>query len=133
MKRITFILSIALIIAVLSHWQLSAFGQTSTPVKAPAATGSIAGKVADNHGAPLAGATVVITDTQTKESITVKTDANGDYRAEQLALGEYQVVISAAGLMTKTEKTRVKERHTANVSAHLKPPVPATPAPAKPS
>lgn len=134
MKRISFILSIVSVLGILSSCCLSVLGEAASSGKAPVTTGSIAGAVTDQNGAPLAGATVAITNMQTKESFTVKTDANGEYQTGRLAPGEYQVVISASGLVTKTATTRVKERHTSNVGAHLKPAAtPTAPTPAKPS
>jgi hypothetical protein len=133
MKRTIYISSFTLLIATLFLCQLPVSAQTPNSGKGPATTGSITGEVTDHNGGPLAGATVVITNVQTKESITIKTDVSGEYRAERLAPGEYQVVISASGLVTRIEKTRVKEHRASKVSAHLKAVVPATPPPAKPA
>lgn len=121
MKQTTFILSVVSMLVMLFYCRSSLQGETSSSGKTPVTTGSIEGKVTDHQGAPLAGATIAITNSRTKESITIKTDVDGAYRADRLAAGEYEVVISAAGLMTKTEKIRVKERHTSSVGAHLKP------------
>jgi len=120
-------------VGVICCFSSSALGQTASPGKAPVSTGSIEGKVADHSGSPLAGATVAITNSQTKESITLKTDVDGAYRADHLAPGEYQVAISASGLITRTEVTRVKERHTAKVGARLKPVISGASSPSKPS
>jgi hypothetical protein len=58
--------------------------------------GFLTGQVTDQQNAPLAGATITITSTQTQEVRTVTADAQGRYRAE-LAPGRYTVRFSQAG------------------------------------
>jgi outer membrane receptor protein involved in Fe transport len=58
--------------------------------------GFLTGQVTDQQNAPLAGATITITNTQTQEVRTLTTDGQGRYRAE-LAPGRYTVRISQTG------------------------------------
>ena len=53
----------------------------SLPVFSQTTMGRILGRVSDQSGAAVAGATVVITDVQRGTTRTVATDASGDYAA----------------------------------------------------
>jgi hypothetical protein len=97
--------------------------------KPPVSTGAIAGEVKDHQGMPLAGVTVTITNDETKESASSKTDAIGGFAIERLEEGNYQVTISAKGYVSKVEKARVKARHTTRLHIRLKSPVASSPAP----
>lgn len=66
-------------------------------------TGSIAGTVVDDAGAPISGATVVIASTEQGFSRTTTTGANGTFRASLVPLGNYEVRISAAGYPTSVD------------------------------
>lgn len=61
-------------------------------------TGKISGRVTDNDGTPLVGATVMIVGT----SYGAMTDANGEYFIINLQPGEYTVQASMVGMSTKT-------------------------------
>ena len=54
-------------------------------------TGSIVGRIVDNTGAPLAGATVTATNTETGTTREVQTNADGHYTAGFLQPGTYTV------------------------------------------
>ena len=58
--------------------------------------GFLTGQITDQQNAPLPGATVTITNTQTQEVRTVTADGQGRYRAE-LAPGRYTVRFSQTG------------------------------------
>ncbi|TNE32212.1 MAG: hypothetical protein EP350_06315, partial [Alphaproteobacteria bacterium] len=61
-------------------------------------TSSIQGTVADEDGNPIAGATVVVTDTRTNASRTMTTGSNGSFSAPNLTVGgPYTVTVSAVG------------------------------------
>ncbi len=61
-------------------------------------TSSIQGTVADEDGKPIAGATVVVTDTRTNASRTITTGSNGNFSVTNLtAGGPYTVTASAPG------------------------------------
>ena len=60
-------------------------------------TGSLGGVVHDPSQAVVAGAKVTITNTQTNQSQTATTDANGAYHFLALAAGTYKISVTAAG------------------------------------
>ncbi len=70
------------------------------PVLSQTYTGRILGTVHDQSGAVMAGATVVITDTQRGISRTVTTDQSGDYVAPDLPPALYKVRAEAKGFKT---------------------------------
>jgi len=61
-------------------------------------TGKIAGRVTDNSGNPLIGATVMVVGT----SYGAMTDANGEYFIINLQPGTYSVAASMVGMSNKT-------------------------------
>jgi hypothetical protein len=69
----------------------------SLPAAAQSTAGRVLGSVTDQSGASVAGATVVVTDTQRGTSRTVITDASGDYVAPDLAPGTYKIHVEAKG------------------------------------
>lgn len=60
-------------------------------------TGSIVGRVIDESGAPLAGATVEATSPSLQGTRTASADANGDYRLTLLPPGTYEVKLTLQG------------------------------------
>src|SRR5882757_1102748 len=60
-------------------------------------TGSISGLVRDRSQAVVVGAKVVITNTDTNQSQTATTGADGTYRFLALPVGHYKITISADG------------------------------------
>ena len=76
----------------------TAFATVATPVMAQTTTGDLRGVVTDTSGAPLAGATVVITDSRTGRSRSTSTDASGRFNAQNLSVtGSYSVAVSRSG------------------------------------
>jgi hypothetical protein len=65
---------------------------------------SVAGKVTDDAGKPVANATVVIKNVASGQSSQSQTSAAGAYNVSGLAPGEYEVSVSASGFSAKTEK-----------------------------
>ena len=59
--------------------------------------GRIAGFVNDPHGGRVAGAAVTLLNQQTNAVQTVRTDSQGIYSFSDVAVGEYDIRISAAG------------------------------------
>jgi hypothetical protein len=59
--------------------------------------GSLLGTIKDATGAPIANATVTITNTATSIAMTTQTNATGDYNAPQLRVGVYTVSAKAPG------------------------------------
>jgi large repetitive protein len=88
-------------------------------------TGTIVGNVGDEHGAPLAGAKVTLTNSDAKQggSTGASTDGTGEYRFEGLKPGRYTVLFESKGKVSKTESVRVKPGHTASLNERLRPPV----------
>ena len=71
---------------------LSALGlMAQTPV------GHIFGTILDPVGAPIAAASVVVTNLATGQTFDLKTDASGDYVVRELPPGEYSVTASSTG------------------------------------
>ena len=60
-------------------------------------TGTISGTVIDSSGAVVAGAKVVLENTDTGASRTVSSDGAGRYLAPSLSLGNYKVTTSMEG------------------------------------
>src|SRR5215471_6907053 len=60
-------------------------------------TGRILGTLTDQSGAAVAGATVVVTDTQRGTSRTAETDTSGGYVVPDLPSGTYRVQVQAKG------------------------------------
>src|ERR1700716_2395597 len=60
-------------------------------------SGIILGTVHDNTGAPVANATITVTEVNKGTSQTVKTEDNGDYNVPFLTPGTYRVAVEAPG------------------------------------
>ena len=82
--------------SVVSLAATSAF--VATPAFAQTITSGVEGQIADESGAPIAGATVTVTDTRTNSVRTVTTGENGSFRVQQLPPGgPYTVTVTADG------------------------------------
>ena len=82
--------------------------------------GSILGTVTDSSGAVIPNAKVTITNLAENTSITLQTDAQGNYEAPNLKAGVYQVVIEAAGFKTfQAAKVELAARQVVRVNATL--------------
>jgi hypothetical protein len=73
---------------------------------AQSTAGRVLGTVTDPSGASVAGASVVVTDTQRGTSRTLTTDASGDYAAPDLIPGAYKIRVEAKGFKSE-ERTGV--------------------------
>jgi outer membrane receptor protein involved in Fe transport len=105
MKRAVIPLRIAL--AIVGLWCL--------PAAAQGVYGIISGTVGDSGGAVLPGATVVVTNVDTKVAKTLTTNAAGVYSATNLIPGVYTVEASLSGF-----KTSVAEAIRLEVNANTK-------------
>ncbi len=76
------------------------------PAHAQVTTGVFAGTVSDPQGAAVVGAEVAITNVGTDSTVTVKTGAEGSYRAAELAVATYKFTVTAAGFK-KAVKTGI--------------------------
>src|SRR6516164_2635820 len=65
-----------------------------------AGTGALTGTVTDMGGGIVAGATVTLTSTDTNQTRTVTTGADGVYKFSLLPPGTYRVRFSATGFKT---------------------------------
>ena len=68
--------------------------------RAQQATGVITGAVTDPSGAPVAGASVTVTDTERGTSLKAQTSTDGFYNFPQLPIGQYSVRVEANGFQT---------------------------------
>jgi Carboxypeptidase regulatory-like domain/TonB-dependent Receptor Plug Domain len=78
-------------------------------ILAPAAfaqnfTGSVRGTVGDEQGAAIAGADVAITNADTGDSRTEKSDKNGSYGFQSLPIGRYTLRVAKEGFKAFEEK-----------------------------
>src|ERR1700728_1145650 len=70
------------------------------PLPAQTTTGQILGSVTDPTGAGIAGAAVLVTDTQHGTTRTATTGASGDYAVPELQPGTYKIRAEAKGFRT---------------------------------
>ena len=74
-----------------------ALSLTALPALAQSTAGRMLGSVTDQSGASVAGATVVVTDTERGTTRTLTTDASGDYVAADLVPGIYKIHVEGKG------------------------------------
>src|SRR5205807_3888361 len=80
-------------------------GTFITPTWAQNITGSISGTVKDPTGAVVSNATVSVVNTDTGVTVrTVKTDSAGNYSAQLLPIGHYQITIEAPVFSKSVQK-----------------------------
>jgi hypothetical protein len=70
---------------------------TSLAARAQSTSGSVRGTVTDEQGAAIAGATVTITNADTADSLSDKTDKDGAYTFPSLPFGRYTLNVTADG------------------------------------
>src|SRR5581483_11603715 len=91
---------------VLGHWSVTLSVLLVlflvTPVLAQQTTGNIRGIVKDPSGAVVPGAKVTVTDKNTNNSSTTQTTSEGEFRFNNLLVGEYQLKIEAPSFKTLT-------------------------------
>jgi hypothetical protein len=78
---------------------------SSSPARAQAVYGSIAGTINDTSGAALPGATVTITSVERQTADTVTTNGSGFYAKDRLLPGTYSVRAELAGFQAATVST----------------------------
>jgi len=79
-------------------WALACVCALTLPANAQSSgAGTISGTVTDSSNAVVAGTTVVITDTDTGVTRTLTTNGAGEYTAQFLQPGHYEVVIGGGG------------------------------------
>lgn len=78
-------------------------------------TGSLLGNITDPSGAPVARATVEITNIDTNQSVRTESDASGLYQSLYLRPGAYRIRVNAAGF-----KQSVRENVTIQVESAVR-------------
>src|SRR5437879_4138456 len=73
-------------------------------VQAQLTTGTILGTVKDRSGAVLPGATVTVTNIETRIARSAVTGERGEYRVPALAVGNYEVQAELPGFQTAIRK-----------------------------
>jgi outer membrane receptor protein involved in Fe transport len=93
----------------------------AAPASAQQTTGNITGRVLDDQGAAVPGATVTATSTQTGFIRTDVSDAEGLYRLNALPVGVYDLVVELAGFTRLEQKGLVVNvAQTIDVNVSLK-------------
>jgi len=86
-------------------------------------TGSISGAVKDPTGAVVSNARVTVTNTDTGVTVrTIKTDSGGNYSAQLLPIGHYQITVEAPGFSKAVRKgiaLNVNDKLTENLSLQV--------------
>jgi hypothetical protein len=73
-------------------------------------TGTIWGTIADTSGAVLPNASVTITEQDTNESRSVKSDGQGRFMAPLMPIGHYSIIVDAAGFQRSERKDILLEQ-----------------------
>jgi len=89
-------------------------------VKVVPTTGSLTGDVTDQHGTPLAGTAVTVTNLDKQLSQSTTTGADGAFRVDALVPGEYELAYNAKNFAPLKEKKKIKIGKTTKVRARLK-------------
>jgi hypothetical protein len=86
-----------------------------------AISGNMVGTVVDSSGAAVANAEVTATNVATGLAITNKTNNTGEYRFENLPIGNYKFTVKAIGFRTTTEVAEVVLNRTGTVNVTIAP------------
>jgi outer membrane receptor protein involved in Fe transport len=84
-------------------------------------TGRINGRVTDESGAPLPGATVTVNNQSLQLERTTTTGQNGDFLFALLPTGNYEVTVAAEGRQPEVYRFRLELGQTVPVNAQLAP------------
>lgn len=82
-------------------------------------TGKLQGRITGSSGRALKGATVILTDTTTREENRTTTDKKGAYTFSALFPGQYLVRAEAKGYKPSSEETRIQNGSAATVNLKL--------------
>lgn len=105
----------------ISRWILGALVLSSAPAAfGQAVYGSLFGTVTDSSGASVPNATVVVTDIEKGTSVTVTSNASGNYTVEHLIPDTYEIKVSSGGFKSfETKGIQVSADTSAKVNATL--------------
>jgi protocatechuate 3,4-dioxygenase beta subunit len=108
----------AILLAALS---LQGEKQSAAAPDKPSAThtGKLQGHITNTSGEPVKDATIVLTDTSTREASRTKTDSKGEYTFSELFPGSYSVNAEAKGYKPASAETRIKNGNVATVDLKL--------------
>ncbi|HKP48032.1 MAG TPA: carboxypeptidase regulatory-like domain-containing protein [Pyrinomonadaceae bacterium] len=85
-----------------------------------AAGGRIEGKITDQKGAAVAGATVTVTEEASNQTFSAVSDAQGQFKVENLPPGSYTVVVSAKGFGdAKRAQVKVEGTGVVTIDFHM--------------
>ena len=101
--------------------------QKTKSLKVAPTAGTLTGEVTDQHGTPLAGTAITVTQIEKQLSQDTTTDAQGNFRVDALVPGEYELTYNAKSFVVLKQKTKIKVGKTTKVRAHLKYIPPTTP------
>src|SRR5262245_52464402 len=91
----------------------------ATSASAQVTTGDIVGRVTDESGAVLPGATVTIDNAGTHEVRTTVTSATGDYVVNLLPIGSYQVRVELESFRPQESRVDLRSGERIRVDARL--------------
>jgi protocatechuate 3,4-dioxygenase beta subunit len=94
--------------------------QKASSLKVAPTTGTLMGEVNDQHGTPLAGTVVTVTNIAKQLSQDATTDAQGVFRVDALVPGDYELSYNAKDFAVLKEKTKIKLGKMTKVHVHLK-------------
>lgn len=94
--------------------------QSAAKVKYVPTAGTLTGEVSDQHGTPLAGTSVTVTNVDKQLAQTTTTDAQGVFRVDALVPGEYELSYEAKSFTPVKQKAKIKAGKTTKVHARLK-------------
>ena len=85
------------------------------------ATTSLRGVVRDQSGAVVPGATVVLNDRASGQTLTTTSKASGDYQLQQIPPATYDVVVSSSGFGSQTKRAELLVNQPATIDFSLSP------------
>lgn len=95
-------------------------GQKASSLKVAPTSGTLTGEVNDQHGTPLAGTVITVTNVAKQLSQDTTTDAQGLFRVDALVPGDYELSYNAKNFVILKQKTKIKLGKTTKVHVHLK-------------
>lgn len=112
MNPVRFVASFLLLVAC-SILAMAAHGQNPL--------GALRGRIQDSTGARIAGATISFSNAERSLTRTVQSDAEGEFRAEELPPGSYQLTANAAGFAPARAEVSVAVSSARQITITLQP------------